>query len=224
MIEEFNYLFLKEFATLNGACCFGVANIEEIKYNFLLKKEITELFHAGISVGIRLSRTILADIENHPTRLYYHHYKVVNYMIDQLTLRMANLIQSKGYEALQIPASQTVDWENQKAHFSHKKVAELAGIGWLGRHNLIVHPQYGAQLRLGTVLTNMPIKKDKPLNKDCGKCKKCIPVCPAKAINESPKDFDHLACYEMLKEFRRKHYVPQYICGICVKTCDGLPK
>ncbi|MCK7514948.1 MAG: hypothetical protein MZV70_70385 [Desulfobacterales bacterium] len=46
-------------------------------------------------------------------------------------------------------------------------------------------------------------------------------ACPAGAINEAPEDFEHKACYETLKEFRRKGYTSQFICGICVRDCRG---
>lgn len=62
---------------------------------------------------------------------------------------------------------------------------------------------------------------DKPVKDNCGECHACIEVCPAQAISEKPEDFQHLKCFEKLKEFQKKGYVGQYICGICVKACSG---
>jgi len=75
-----------------------------------------------------------------------------------------------------------------------------------------------------TILTDIPLAVDKPLTDNCGTCRDCITTCPAKAIKEQQQDFDHLACFAALKEFQRKKYVPQYICGICVKACKGKIK
>jgi epoxyqueuosine reductase QueG len=126
--------------------------------------------------------------------------------------------------ALPIPASQIIDWERQQAHLSHKKIGRLAGLGWIGRNNLLVNPEFGAQFRLVTVLTNMPLKPDKPLESDCGECRRCLSCCPAAAIKEKQEDFDHKACFNKLKEFRRSGIVSQFICGVCVKACRGSAK
>ncbi len=221
MEKNRNYEMLKKIALEGGACCFRVADIRRIKYNYLLPKEAVEQLDYGISIAVRLSSSVLSTIVNHPTKIYFHHYRTVNYALDQIALKITDKIQRLGYKALPVPASQTIDWENQKADFSHKKVAVLAGIGWLGRNNLVVHPKYGAQIRLVTVLTDMPLKVDSPLNMNCRNCRKCIQVCPVGAIHETPQQFEHQTCYEALKNFVKKGYTGQYICGICVRVCDG---
>jgi len=50
-------------------------------------------------------------------------------LLDQIGLKLTGLLQRNGYRALPIPASQIVDWDTQRAHVSHKRVAELAGLG-----------------------------------------------------------------------------------------------
>lgn len=212
MDKKENYQKLKKIADDLGVSAFGVCAI----------KEKAGLDFA-VSMAIRLSKSVLNEIEDKPTRLYFHHYRQANNLLDHVAMRVSNLIQSEGFNALPVPASQIVDWEKQTAYLSHKKIAELAGIGWLGRNNLIVHPEFGSQIRLVTVLTDMPLPVDKSLETGCGKCKRCIEVCPATAIKESQKDFDHTACFEKLKFFQKQRFVDQYICGICVKTCSGRP-
>jgi epoxyqueuosine reductase QueG len=67
----------------------------------------------------------------------------------------------------------------------------------------------------------MPVKTDKPLKKDCSLCYRCVKICPAGAIKDSPADFEHLKCFEKLKEFQKQKLVDQYICGVCVNVCKG---
>jgi epoxyqueuosine reductase QueG len=171
-----------------------------------------------------LNDCILEDIENKPTKLYYHHYRQANFLLDRVALSLASFIQKMGYKALPIPASQIIDWEKQRAHLSHKKIGMLAGLGWIGRNNLLVNPELGAHFRLVTILTDIPLKIDQPIKNDCKNCHACISVCPANAIKKNPQNFDHLACFEKLKEFRKEGISNQYICGICVKHCKGLIK
>jgi epoxyqueuosine reductase QueG len=67
----------------------------------------------------------------------------------------------------------------------------------------------------------MPLRIDKPVRKDCGDCRFCVKICPSGAIKDKPSEFDHIKCFEKLKEFQKQRLVDQYICGICVKACKG---
>lgn len=220
--QKNNYNLLKKIALDSGAVAFGACDIKKEKENFNLPPGLLKDLDFAVSIAVGLSKKILEEIADKPTRLYFHHYRQANNFLDHISMRISNFIQEKGFNAVPIPASQIVDWEKQTAHVSHKKIAELAGIGWLGLHNIIVHPRYGAQIRLATLLTDMPLLADKPLRNKCGSCRAaCIAVCPAGAIKESQENFDHLACFEKLKFFQRQGYAAQYICGICAKACSG---
>lgn len=218
--DKFN-LILKKFLKSAGANLFGVADISQIKEEFALPKQLLEKFDRAVSLGIRLSSSVLEEIKDQPTKLYFHHYRTLNVSLDQISLRLTNFIQDKGFLALPIPASQILDWQKQTAHLSHKKIGYLAGLGWVGRNNLLVNKNFGSQFRLATVLTNIPLKADKPVKENCGHCRLCLEVCPAGSIKENPLDFDHLGCFEKLKEFQKQHIVEQYICGVCVNVCRG---
>lgn len=221
MEKNKNYLDLKKFALGQGADLFGVADIAKIKNEFMLSPGVSEKLDRAVCLASRLSGSILEEIVDQPTRLYFHHYRTVNNFLDQAALKVTNYIQKMGYLALPIPASQILDWQNQKAHLSHKKIAILAGLGWLGRNNLLVNQKFGSQLRLVSILTDMPLKTDRPLKKDCGGCGLCVRICPAGAIKTHAQEFDHMKCFEKLKEFQRERLVEQYICGICVRVCRG---
>lgn len=221
MDKNKNYSSLKRFCQDLGIDLFGVADIDKIKKGFLLSQNLLGRFDKAISLGLRLSGSILEEIEDAPTRLYFHHYRTVNFFLDQAALKLCNYIQKKGFLALPIPASQILDWQNQKAHLSHKTIGYLAGLGWIGRNNLLVNKNLGSQFRLASILTNTPLKTDKPIRKDCGDCRLCVKICPSEAIKENPTEFDHMKCFAKLKEFQKQRLVDQYICGICVKACGS---
>lgn len=221
MDKNKNYLALKKSCLEAGIDLFGVADITAAKNEFVLSEKALSTLTRAVCLGLRLSRGILADIEAAPTRLYFHHYKTVNAFLDQSALRACNYIQKKGFIAVAIPASQIVDWQKQTAHLSHKKIGNFAGLGWIGRNNLLVNKELGSQFRLVTILTDMPLKIDRPAKEECGACRACVRLCPAQAIKESPAAFDHQKCFDKLKEFRDARLVDQYICGVCVKACQG---
>jgi epoxyqueuosine reductase QueG len=212
---------LEAFSQVLDFSLFGVADITAAREAFLLSEALRLRFERAIVLGKRLSDAVLEDIDDRPTLLYFHHYRQLNAFLDRGALHLASRIQDLGFEALPIAASQIVDWQNQKAHVSHKALGRLAGLGWIGRNNLLVHPTLGARFRLVTILTSMSLPADGPLDCSCGSCRACLAVCPVRAIAERPEDFDHRRCYEKLDEFRRARIVSQHICGICVKACRG---
>ena len=212
---------LEKFSKDLGISLFGIAYVKAIKKEFLFSNETLKDLDYTISLGLRLSDGILEDITNFPTKIYYHHYRQANAILDQIAFKVSNFIQDKGYKALPVPASQIVDWEKQTAHLSHKKIGEMAGIGFIGRNNLLVNSDLGSRFRLVTILTNMPLEPDQKLKDSCYECRACISICPAGAIKEKKEDFDHIKCFEKLKEFRDKRLVDQFICGVCVKACKG---
>jgi epoxyqueuosine reductase len=96
-----------------------------------------------------------------------------------------------------------------------------AGIGWIGRNNLLVHPRFGAQVRYNTVLTDMDLPTDEPCGSGCGDCPACEAACPARAIGTGPADFDHRGCFDLLTQFKNKRNLGHHICGLCVRACGG---
>jgi len=205
-----------------GCSLFGVADHRSFKKEeILLPPPLMDKLSYGISVGFHLSDAILEEILNQPTPLYFHHYQRVNILLDTVGLIVTSAIQDLGYQAIPIPASQIVDWKTQKGHLSHKHVASAAGLGWIGRNNLLVNEAFGSRIRLVTVLTDLPLVISPPSIKDCGSCLDCLSVCPAGAIKVRQEEFDHLRCDEQLRTFAKTLHFSHNICGVCVKACRG---
>jgi len=205
-----------------GFDLFGTAALPDLEELALdLSPETTGKLQTGIALGAFLSGGVLEDIADHPTRLYLHHYRQANYFLDRNAFELARRIELMGVAALAVGASQTVDWTVQRGHLSHKEVARRAGLGWIGRNNLLVTPQRGSRVRLVTVLTDLPLPTGQPLERGCGECRDCLQACPAGAIREDPAEFDHHRCYDQLKVFKNSLNLGHYICGVCVKACRG---
>lgn len=220
-----NYKKLRSIAEASGASLFGVADISSIKDNcYIEPKSILDDLKYGVSIGVRLSGKILETIVNEPTKIYAFHYKRINSLLDEIALKISAFIQSSGSSALPIPASQIEDWEDQRGAVSHKLVAHLAGLGFIGRSGLLVSPKFGSQVRYATILTDFPLEIDKPKTGTCGGCYECVKICPVGAIKEDASELDLRACRELLKGFSRRYGIGHLICGICVKACKGSLK
>jgi len=175
----------------------------------------------AVSFGIVLSRGILETLSDGPTQLYLHHYRQLNYRLDMIAYFLGRSIEREGFRAVPFPASQVTDWQRQRGNINHKKVGVMAGLGWIGRNNLLVNPLYGARVRYNTVLTDMPLETHRQTDYDCGECVRCVEVCPAGAIRMDQGEFDHWGCFDMLKRFRKERNIGHHICGVCVKACGG---
>lgn len=221
MNKNKNYQTLKKFCLAEGMDLFGVADISKVRDEFKISPKVAQHLDKAICLGVMLSATVLSEIDIVPTKLYFHHYKIVNSFLDHIALRLCNMIQKKGFMALAVPATQIIDWEKNVGHLSHRRLGVLAGLGWIGRNNLLVNEALGSQFRLASILTNMPLKIDAPSEKDCGSCRVCVKICPSGAIADRPEDFDHVKCFEKLKSFQAQRQVEQFVCGVCVNVCRG---
>lgn len=104
-------------------------------------------------------------------------------------------------------------------------LAELAGLGAIGYHGLLITPHEGARLRINTIYTNITNLPPETHNEHlwvrdfCAMCKKCIRGCPVKAIYDQPRPrgdggrqcIDHDAC--------RDYFNTNFGCAICLASC-----
>jgi len=217
--------WLGDWLRAEGPFLFAAGDITGIKHDFCMAR-----FHdlAGLDYAVVLAyplvREVLEEIEDQPTLLYKHLYRQVNNLLDRTALKLALALEGRGSRAIPVPASQLLDWKELLAHLSHRQVAVHLKLGWFGRNNLLVTRRHGAQVRLVTVLTDLPVAGSSAGLEEvtgCGECRACVAVCPVNAIHEGPQDFDRPACFEKVKQFERIQGIGQRICGICIRACPG---
>jgi epoxyqueuosine reductase QueG len=213
---------LKNILKKNGATLVGFSDLGE--------KASPEFPHLRYAVTIvrRLSDTVVETINGKPTIMYFHHYRTTNTKLDLLALDAVDFIESQGYSALPIAASQSTntDKDAYRGVFSHKTAAVLSGLGFIGKNALFITPEYGSKIRLATVLTDMPLSPEFPvMTRGCGSCEICKNACPAKAITGNNYVYgesrdtilDARRCSEHMKTY--KDIGRGAVCGICMRVC-----
>jgi epoxyqueuosine reductase QueG len=86
--------------------------------------------------------------------------------------RMLRFLKKCGYKAVIYPD-----------HLPQKQMAQLAGLGTLGKNTLIINPKYGPWIRLQSILTDAELVPDKAFEEDlCSNCDYCVRSCPVDAL------------------------------------------
>lgn len=180
----------------------------------------------AISYTIPLSDAVIDEISNAPTYTYFHHYRSVNTLIDNNSLKIGLMLSKHGYKYVCVPASQSTG--GLHGMFSHKYAAVRAGLGYVGKSGLFLSTENGPRVRLGTILTDCEEFdfNEKIMKSECGECTACMMACPAMAIKGTlwepgvPREtiIDARACSEHMKK-AYQHIGRGVVCGICMRVC-----
>ncbi len=109
-----------------------------------------------------------------------------------------------------------------------RELAQLAGLGWIGKNMMLIHPDIGSFTFIGVVLTDADLAPDLPFEADrCGTCRRCLDACPTQAF-VGPRDLDARACISYLTiehrgEFdaKQRAQVGDWLfgCDVCQDVC-----
>ncbi len=85
-----------------------------------------------------------------------------------------------------------------------KPLAQSAGLGWQGKHSVLVSREHGSWLFLGVIFTNAKLPADEAQNDKCGTCTRCLDICPTNAF-PAPYQLDARKC---LAYYNNEHHGP----------------
>jgi epoxyqueuosine reductase QueG len=195
-----------------------------------------EGFNYGISLGRKLDNSIVDNITDGPTMEYYFHYRKINEELTLLSKNISAELNQNNIETITISPTvsteelDTVYFSTLRTDLSHKMVATRAGLGWIGKTDLLITKKFGPRLRLTSILLKDPvIPESRPMDiSRCGTCGICVEICPASAANgkmwditvERDEFFDAQKCRNQCAEFGRSRLsMDARVCGICVSAC-----
>lgn len=114
------------------------------------------------------------------------YHKLMRNRLQKLAERIAAAVGPFGYRAF-------VD----SAPVLEKALARNAGLGWIGKHTVLIDADAGSWFFLGEIYTDLPLPADAPASTHCGTCTRCIEICPTQAIT-APWQLDARRCIAYL--------------------------
>ncbi|OYY13131.1 MAG: tRNA epoxyqueuosine(34) reductase QueG [Polynucleobacter sp. 24-46-87] len=162
----------------------------------------------------RLAEPTQAVVSMYARGRDYH--KVMRNRLQEFAQRIEKQIGAFGYRVF-----------TDSAPLMEVELARKAGLGWRGKHTLLLNRESGSTFFLGEILVDVPLPIDQEEDSHCGTCQSCIDVCPTQAIT-APYQLDARRCISYLTienpdaipvEFRRAMGNRVYGCDDCQLIC-----
>ena len=195
----------------------GVNFVKVVDISMLSEKE-NRGYSGALLIGIVLSSNYILRLSKENI-LDHSEFSEKENGADKLAEWTADFIIAKGYKAYAQSERNLIngfyDVNTKTTPLPHKKIAMLAGLGWIGKDNLLVTQEYGSALCMCSVLTNAPLPtENKPvIMPRCGNCNVCKDICPTGVIHGSTWEIG----------MNRDLIVDVYNCGTCLKCLVNCP-
>lgn len=198
---------LKEYLKGEGATLVGVGDIS--------RALTQEIIHLNRGIAIAVNRSLNRTTVDLLSRL------------QDLTVCW---LRERDFRALAIPADsdRITDTFISRLYklFSHKMAATCSGLGWVGKNGLVINREYGSKLTWATVLTDAPLRADRPITaSQCGECDLCVKHCPSGALRgihwSAGDPLREMVAYEKCRSLKKNRLLlkEKPNCGLCSTIC-----
>ena len=112
-----------------------------------------------------------------------------------------------------------------------RRWAQRAGLGWIGKSGLLIHPTLGSYCLIGELITTLPLDYDTPQKERCGTCTACIKACPTEALSAYEVNANRCISYLTIEhrdtisdEFTSRMGNRLFGCDACLDACPWNKK
>lgn len=116
--------------------------------------------------------------------------------LDAIALDFCIEMEKHGVVCVPIPTNESIRDTSTgrfRSIISQKHAAQAAGLGTIGRHSLLITPEYGSMVWLGAVLCEQEFEPDEIRSSVCDNCNLCVAACPVNALSEA--ELKQLDCW-----------------------------
>jgi len=194
---------IKAFAKQTGVDDVGIASVTD--YKSPRSPSIDKLFPEAKSIVVLAFRE-LSNCESPSPHIAMSGRLDLMDFLRKSTYRTARFIETEcNAKAMTVPATFPMEMSRETkglvAEVSLRHAAVAAGLGTLGRNNLVYHPRFKNKVIFSAVLTELELESDPPAQgESCSSCNLCVENCPAGALNEEGKT-DVIKCIRKLEPY-----------------------
>lgn len=173
----------------------------------------TVSYRYAISVAVPMDREALLTAPSETANLA----ALQGYLdVGRVAIKLAAHIRELGWNAKAVTTMAS-------AEILHIPLAIKAGLGELGKSGLLISREFGSNIRLATVLTNLPMTLDEPADVGiadfCELCQLCVKQCPAGAISGEKQMVRGIEKWVTDIDKCAPYFVEHHACGICLEIC-----
>src|SRR5207253_8274561 len=178
------------------------------------KPKVPVSAHPGLASGVS-SRSAAVRVAQYAQSADYH--RVLGHRLERLAAALRALA----------PGAHTRAYVDAGA-VPERELAQRAGLGWIGKNMMLIHPALGSFTFIGVVLTDADLAPDLPFAADrCGTCRRCLEACPTNAFVE-PRVLDAPRCISYLTIEHHGDFTPHqqslvsdwlFGCDVCQDVC-----
>ena len=158
------------------------AKVPEVKYGY------TDISYSSFSEEYRFALVFAVPYEEQLNLDSYTEERFENSILNarnklEIILKDIEIVLKEECIKYYIPPVAQQNEEDLLAVFSFKYAAVNAGLGWIGKNDVLITEKYGPRVRLSAVLVDYPFETGRKITESrCGSCNRCVDICPHKAL------------------------------------------
>lgn len=213
MVEEKIRLLLAKYPSI----IYGFTSISYSAY----ASQYKSAFVFAVPYGEQLT------IDNYTEERFERGIQAAKVIVEEILVQIEAILREQNVSYYIPPAAQNNE-EELTAPFSFKYAAVNAGLGWIGKNDVVITEKYGPRVRLSAILIDSQFIYGPGIVKsNCpDSCNKCVAVCPYHALHDVKWDIDTLRSdiidYQLCNQ-KRSLYIEKYgrkhACGLCMAAC-----
>lgn len=209
-----------------------IASVPGVKYGYadISYSSFSAEFQSALVLAIPYDKQL--SIDNYTEETFDKSILNAKYKLEQILNDIEFALVEEGISYYIPPVAQQNE-EELLALFSFKYAAVNAGLGWIGKNDVLITEEYGPRVRLSAVLIDYPFEYGNKITESrCGSCTKCVDICPHKALTGANWNIhthrsdliNYHLCNQKRSEYIKSHG-RKHACGLCMVVCPfGMEK
>lgn len=202
---------VKAVAKAAGAALVGITEVKP--RHVYAGKQVPQRY--AISIAVPMEREAMLTV---PSEEATHAVMDAYAEAGKVAIALAHRIRASGWQAVA-----ATNLEGDASPVLHVPVAIDAGLGQLGKHGSLITLEHGSNVRLATVLTDLPLVTDAPVDLAvddfCASCRLCVTNCPPHAIFDSKQTVRGVERWYVSFDTCAPYFSDNGGCGICIEVC-----